>query len=246
MMLKFAKWLVHALIIQLFLLSLSFPVLVAWGIAFSPLIFLGNVLFTPALTLFLALACVMYILELSGIPSDYIGVILDVVASGWLRAMSWAPDMPMVACPQAPLWVLVLMPLGAWAILRIYGLKNGFKTLCLLALWVFIVFFGIKYYFTPQDKELTVTCGARKSLLVSKNKKIYFVDSEYALQTRACSSSWIDYTLSSELVKNFGATTIDVIIVQKNTPATLQRLSALCKKYYCKKVYDMQGVKLQI
>lgn len=238
---RLIKWLAHALILQLFLLSLSFPVLVPWGIAFSPIIFLGNILFTPVLTLFLALSCLIYIFEFCCIPSDYMCLVLDVVAHGWMTVMSWAPNIPMIGCPQAPFWLLILMPLGSWVILRCYGLKNSSVTLCFLMLWVSTVFCGIKWYFTPMNKELAVVCGARTISLTSKDKEIIFVDSELALQTRACSQVWIDYTLSSELAKNFGSTTIDTIIIQKNTPAVMSRIKALCKKYHCKKVFDAQG-----
>jgi len=243
---KSAKWIAHALILQLFLLSLSFPVLVAWGIAFSPLIFLGNIIFTPVLTLFLALSCVIYILELCFIPSGYICTALDFITCGWMAAMSWAPDIPMIGCPQTPLWVLVIMPLGSWAILRAFGLKKCFVILGILAVWVFMVFCGIKWWFTPVYKECDLVCGSRYVTLRLKEKQVVFIDSQSALQSRACSQAWIDYTLSSELVKNFGVTTIDVIIVAKSTPATLLRLKALCKKYHCKKVFDAQGFRLQI
>ncbi len=238
---RLGKWLVHAFILQLFLLSLSFPILVAWGIAFSPLIFLGNILFTPVLTLFLALSCLIYILELCFVPSDYLCALLDVVTRGWMTVMSWSPDIPMIACPQAPFWLLILMPLGSWAILRRYGLKNDFVTLCLLIFWVPTVFLGVKWFYTPVNKEYKVACGSRNIVLTSKNKEITFFDSECALQTRACSQAWVDYTLSSELIKKFGATTIDTIIIQKNTPVTMLKLKSLCARYHCKKVLDVKG-----
>ena len=243
---KIIKWLTQALTLQLFLLSLSFPVLVTWGIAFSPLIFLGNILFTPVLTVFLAGSCLVYIFEILGMPNGYICMLLDAIAQAWVYSMSLAPDLGMVACPQAPVWLLILMPLGSWAILKNYGLKDSLATVSFLTLWVFIVFLGIKYYFTPDYKEFVVPCGARAVTLMRKDKKIILIDNESALYSRACSTAWIDYTLSSQLAKNFGATTIDSIIVSKNTPVTRDRLAALCKKYHCQKVFDIPQLGLQI
>ncbi|MBY0110120.1 MAG: hypothetical protein K2X90_03360 [Candidatus Babeliaceae bacterium] len=239
-----SKWLAQTLIIQLFLVSLSFPLLVSWGIAFSPLIFLGNILFTPVLTLFLALSCVIYMLELFYIPNDYLCMALDSVAHYWIIAMSWAPNLPMIGCPQAPFWVLLVMPLGSWVILKNYGLKNSLVTLCLLTCWVGTVFCSIKWYFTPIDKELELRCGARSVIVKSRGRKIFFLDTQRALQSRACSLAWIDYTLSRELLKEFGATTIDVIVIAKNTPVTSLRLKELCKKYHCKKVFDAHDFSL--
>lgn len=243
---KSAQWLARAMILQLFLLSLSFPVLVTWGIAFSPLIFLGNILFTPVLTLFLAFSCVLYIFELCYLPSSLIARALDVISWGWMAALACAPDIPMIGCPHAPFYLLLLIPLGSWAILRAYGLKNCFTTLGFLMLWVTIVFCGIKWGFTPVDSEFKISCGARQVTLRLKEKRVVFIDNQSALTSRACSQAWIDYTLSSQLVKNFGATTIDTIIITKTTPRSRARLEALCKKYHSKNVFDVHGSRLQI
>lgn len=233
---KIANFIVKSLVLQLFLMSLSFPILVSWGIGFSPLIFLGNIIFTPILTLFLALSCAIYTLELLGLPSGYICYPLDKVTLLWVKLLALAPELPMFACPKAPWWVLVIMPLGAWVILRTVGMKRAFLGCLVLSAWVGLVFFGIKWNYTPVEKEITVACGARTVTCVLRDKKIFLIDSSAVLSSRACSESWIDYTLSSELVKNFGATTLDVIMVAKPDKKT----DILCKKYKCAQVVYLQ------
>lgn len=237
-------WFVNVLIVQLFILSLSFPVLVCWGIPFSLLIFLGNILFTPVLTLFLGLACIIYLLELLFIPSDYVCIMLDMLTTGWFTALSCAPHVPLIACPLAPWWLLLMMPLGAWTILRIYGFKERAKSLFFLTVWVGFIFFGIKWYFTPIHKEHTVMCGGTGVLLTCCDGNVTLLDRDGALHTRACSRAWIDYTLASELIKNFGTPVIDEIIVVKHTPATIKNVEIIRKKYHGKRVCDLQGSSL--
>lgn len=240
----FSVWFVNVLLIQFFILSLSFPILVCWGIPFSPLIFLGNILFTPVLTLFLGLAGIIYLLELLSIPSDYACVMLDALTTCWFKALACTPDVPLIACPLAPWWLLLMMPLGGWAILRTYGFKERFKSLLFLLCWVALIFFSIKWWFTPEHKEHTVMCGSKGVLLTCFDGKVTLLDKDGALHTRACSRSWIDYTLSSELIKNFGTLIIDEIIVAKNTPATVKNVEIIHKKYHNKRACDLRGSSL--
>jgi|GEM_PF-3661257 hypothetical protein len=241
-----SKWIAHALVLQLFLVSLSFPVLVCWGIGFSPLIFLGNIIFTPLLTLFLALSGSIFILEFFCIPADFLCWLLDGLTFLWVRVMALAPHMPLVGGPQAPWWVLMLMPLGAWVIVRTYGFKDIYTTLFFLALWVGIVFGGVKWYFTPQEKEIILLCGSKKIHAHLRNRKVTLTDSECALNSRAFTQTWLDYTLSPTLMKHFGSAAVDTLIIAKATPKMVSQAKRLCGYCSCQNLRDLAGNELQI
>ncbi len=242
----FSRWIAHALVLQLFLLSLSFPVLVSWAIGFSPLVFVGNIIFTPLLTLFLALSACIFLLEGFGISAYYVCCCLDALADLWIYLMSLAPDITLIACPEAPLWVLLIMPLGSLVLLWTYGFKDIFKILIALLVWISIIFFGIKWGFTPVSKEVVVPCGSKAVHIIKNQGTITLCDSQSAFSSRSCTTTWIDYTLSQALLRHFGTTTFDVIMVKKITPAAKKRSEQIAKKYRCKKIGDEQGNFLQI
>ena len=231
---NWAQWLVRMLVIQLFLFSLGFPVLVSWGIPFSPLVFLGNLLFTPLLTLFLGIACILYVCQLCALSPSYLYAMLDGLSHAWLTSMKWAPDLPLIACPRAPWWLLCTLPLGSWMILHGFGFKHVYKALLMHICWITFMFGSIKWYFTPHQTEFRITCGAKTIVLSMQKGKVTLVDHEGALHTRACSWSWIEYTLSSELASRCGTTTIDQIITRPARKRSKERIQYISKKYHAK------------
>ncbi len=239
-------WIVRALALQLLIFSLSFPVLTRWGLGFSPLVFMGNILFTPFLMIFLMTSCVIFLLELFFIPADYLCLVLEQIGKIWLNIMALAPDLPLIACPLAPVWLLIVMPLGSWAILKTYGFKNVYHLLLALSFWIAFIFMGIKWYFTPFYKEIEVVCGSKKVTCILKEKKVVLIDKESALSSRSCTQAWMDFTLSPVLAYNFGATTIDILVIEKMTPRMRAQVQILSKKYYCKSFIYQEGSALQI
>lgn len=242
----YARWVAYALVVQLFLLSLSFPVLVSWAIGFSPLVFVGNIIFTPFLTIFLALSAFVFLFEGFGVSAYYLCYSLDFVAHLWIYLMRLAPDVALIACPDAPLWVLLIMPLGSSVLVWTYGFKDIFKILAALVVWVSVIFFGIKWGFTPVSKNVPVPCGSKMVHIIKNNDLITLYDDQLALSSRSCTQSWIDYTLSQALIRHLGATTIDSITVKKITPGVKKCSQQIAQKYRCKKICDTQGNVLQI
>lgn len=240
------EWIARALALQLLIFSLSFPVLTRWGLGFSPLVFMGNILFTPFLMIFLMTSCVIFLLELFFVPADYLCLVLEQIGKVWFNIMSRAPNLPLIACPLAPAWLLIVMPLGSWAILKTYRLKNIYRLLPVLSLWIAFTFMGIKWYFTPSYKEIEVECGSKKVTCILKDKRVMLIDKESALSSRSCTQAWMDFTLSPSLAYNFGAVTIDVLVIEKMTPRMRAQVQFLSEKYYCKSLIDQEGSTLQI
>ncbi len=224
----------RALTLQLFLLALSFPVLVSFGIPLSPLVLVGNIFFMPFLTVFLAISLVIYIFECVGISAIFFCHALNMLVSVWLAALKMVPFCSLVACPKPPWPFLLMMPLGAFVVLRHYGGKRVWITLFLMGCWYTTFFGGVKWFFTPRCGEFSLMCGSKKIDCRLKNGKVCLIDRENALTSRSCTSFWMDYVLPAELARKFGMVVIDELQVGHLTPAMLRaqdRVTLLNKGY---------------
>lgn len=231
----------QALLVQLFLVSVSFPVLVAWGIPFSPLVLVSTLIFTPFLTVFLALSCIIFVLELLYIPNTLFCALLELVTTVWLWCLQAAPEVRMIACPLAPWWILILMPLGALIIIKQLGFKQLVATHLFLCVWITCCFFGIKYFFT-RDVQFFIPCGSKQIECRMQQHKIHIIDTQHALESRSASIYWCDYTFSSELAKKCGATHIDTLTVARVTEKNRETIERFCKKYHGILVYTLDTV----
>lgn len=123
-MIRMGNRLLHFLHLQLFLSLISLPILIAWGLPFSWLTFVGNLIFTPFLTLFLLVSSLIFFAHLVSIPCGFLVSILEKITSWWIFLMQWSDRHWLMGFARPSLMVLFCIPVIAVLIVQSKRLRN--------------------------------------------------------------------------------------------------------------------------
>lgn len=107
---SYSQGLVKALSIHVTLSLFSLPVLLTWGLPFSPWGIFGNLIFAPFLSLFLLLASGLFFTELLQIPNAFLAQLLEQVSTLWQACIRLTPGAILeLPSPSYPLALFMLI-----------------------------------------------------------------------------------------------------------------------------------------
>jgi hypothetical protein len=222
--------------LQLFITLISLPILSAWGISFSLMSPVGNLIFTPWITVFLLISSLIFFTDLVGIPNGLLITLLDYVTTWWLWITSWGQPSWLVGIPRSLFVFFCLLALAAIIITihkkvtHVIHYIAGYGILVIIAT-------GTLYFYHRSTSVHTTLPYARKHLtLLKKNSRVCLID-HGALGGKLSPDSWIQYTLLSTLNKECGTTTIDHVIALKPSIMTFKALTLLAENALIKKLY---------
>jgi hypothetical protein len=112
---KLGAWLQHKLhsllVLQAILTVVAVPFLSMWEIPLSRIGIIGNILFTPVITVFILISSLIFLTELLHIPNGILCSALNFITTHWLHALSYASPTWLVTIPPATLTVLIVVAL---------------------------------------------------------------------------------------------------------------------------------------
>ena len=197
--------------LQIMLLFVSIPILICWGLPLSIMSVIGNMIFLPFLSVFLTLSFIMFFTELIAIPNNLVNIIFVQFSAIWLKLLNYGSSNWFISVPYVgivPLFLFILCSL-----LLFYSIKTKpilFRiTASSLMLTIFL--FSFKYFKKiPQEAHIQTK---NQSLMVRyKNKKLTLIIPRIRLSKNNL-PAWYFYEIQPELVKKFGMTQAETIIV---------------------------------
>ena len=226
------KALLKYLFLQLFLTLCSWPLLLAWGLPLSYASILGNLIFTPFLTLFLLFSSLIFFCELVYLPSSFFAFLLEITSSCWTKLLLISSRSWLFAYPLPSIFFSFLITLGAGTLLH-YTCRSQLKKSA--ALLVLLVFVSLLLKIPSQyEGTFTVPCFEGEVTIIQKGSTALLIDPGI-MGRRVSASSWVLYTLIPLLYKN-GIRTIDSICAKPST-TTFRALTALVDTMPVKHVY---------
>lgn len=220
---KWIRTLPYIISVQLFVTLCALPFLVAWGLPLSALTILGNIFFTPFLSVFLCISTLIFFCELLHIPNAWLCTVLDRVTQYWMYLLSCGPEyMISFACPHP---ALLIMPIvGALLILQHTQIHTPITRMGALLVLTSITCGGLYWYGTHRRVAFQVA-RSQNSALVIHNKTTVLV----LKKTRAFASNarFITQLLLPQIIKQTGHRVLEhVVIVTPNlkTIAFLRQL----------------------
>ena len=160
---RYLSWLAHFCEMQLFLMCISLPLLIAWGLPLSLGSLLGNLIFAPFLTIFLLVSSLLFFTEMLGIHNTLCAYALEKLCSVWFWMLNCAHDSWLIAYPKPPIIVLIAMPVLAGMII---ALKLKISQLMRIGLLMGVLacsYGACHFIFACQEKFFYIEC-ARKQL----------------------------------------------------------------------------------
>lgn len=234
--LKARSFLLSYIYVQLFITLWSLPILLAWGIPFCPLSFIGNLIFSPLLIGFLVLSSLIFFTQLCYIPNGALIGCLEYLCSGWRYLLHSVSATWSWSCVQPPLILLLIMPLPTIAICSAKKLKGRLqKTICLF-IPLIVIAIALPAWYNPTTIIEKIDSPYGPITLIYTNKTLVIIDPG-SLGKRISSSSWVQYTLIPTIAQKTGKTSIDHFITLRPTCITFQILADLSQKSLIHKLY---------
>lgn len=228
---KLLHWSARFLQLQLFISLISLPILSSWGLPFSLLSPLGNVLFTPFVTLFLLLSSLIFFCELLCIPNGLLINCLELLYSCWISLLKWIPFNPLIGFPKSSILFISGVSFITFLLLclnRLRSIKNVYRSIACMST-LFLLSWCYAYYCHKQlHSELP--CNRGTITIIYDNKTVAVIDPGL-IGTTQSAYSWIAYTLFPHIISTTGKTSIDYLILLQPNKTVLNALCDVIKEF---------------
>lgn len=224
---KAYRWILTFVQVQFFLSLISLPILIAWGLPFSLMTMIGNLVFAPFLTVFLLCSSLVFFTEILHIPNSGCILLLEKVTQFWLWCLEWGPKTWMVG------FKISLLPLSIFAailaVIILQHTKWGKKEIsALLYIGLFFCILLTNEVLNIPEK-VTVACNKKTVTVYNKNGALHMIDNG-GLGEKINPTSWISYTLMNKLTKLFGTVRFKTVSLTQSKLSTLEALHTLCQE----------------
>lgn len=233
---KMSHWIGKFLYLQLFISLIALPILLCWGLPLSLLSPVGNLIFGPALTLFLFLSSLLFFTELLYIPNGFIAQALDLFTQGWLYILKIPSHPWLFGFAKPSIIVLVCIPLCAVLIVHYRKFKSIWSHVLCLSLLLVGSSLYIKTMHTKTNDFETLACNKGEVTIIHDQNKVILIDPGVIGQ-RISAASWVEFTLLPHLISSSGVNAIDDLILLQPGAMLFQAITTLITKIKVKKIY---------
>lgn len=213
-------WLLKFLELQLFITVCSLPIFTYWGLPISIMTLVGNLIFSPILTIFIFLSAIIFFTELFFIPNTLCIQALDLVTQWWLNILSYGNKSWLIGLKQDYFLFSIIPFIAAFAIVKC-RIKREYKVLALLCLTTSTTFILHSFPYSNDD-VIELPSGKKKVTLFTHQHGIIVY--ENGTFSKKSARSFIKYTLLPAMLKKTGKADIDLIIVNTITKTFLDSL----------------------
>lgn len=228
---KINSWLIAFLELQLVITLLSLPVLIYWGLAISCMNTIGNLLFTPLLTLFLWISSLLSFSTILHLPTSWLINILDLITTAWNYLLSFSQPTWLIGFSYQMLIPTVFVALIVIKIYSSFRISSK-KSIALLG----FLYCGLLIANQQSKKNNDFfQVGKIPMYALRFNKKVYLFDCG-ALCKKQNFYSNIDYTILPELIKTAGITEVDTLIVCKPSKRLPKVIEQFTQQVNCKTI----------
>jgi len=242
---KIKSWFLKILQIQLFISVISLPILISWGLPISLASPIGNILFTPILSLFLLLSSIVFFLELLCIPNEIFIYLLNVFTKLWLNLLELSSPAWLLTFPAISPIILIFIPLIALAALQHKKVNNQLKTIICFSLILLSIFFYAKLTHKIVNETKKHIIDGKEITIAAHNGKLSLIDYEILGKSPSL-NSWLEYNLVSYLIQKFGHYNIENIILYEPNKRTIKAINFIINKIPVKHIYIVSNIKIDL
>lgn len=231
-------YLIHFTQTQLAITLVSLPILVSWGLGFSLMSFVGNLVFAPVLTLFLILSSLLLFTQIVGIPNHYLVVLLDGLTYLWNLVLHQGSSSWLVECAKPPTFLLIGIPIITFIVLH-HRLVNTHRKRFLVLVFLMI---GSCVLFTLQKNHNANTLTAssfHEKLYVIKlvdSPSIIVIDEGFFARKKSVDKA-IDYELRQWINKTYGHVAIEELRITRPGVGSFKAAQYMCTRWNVKAVW---------
>ncbi len=232
---KIKRYLKNFILAQLIITVVLIPILVHWGLELSLMSFVGNLIFTPFLALFLILSSLIFFTELFGIYNQPLIFLLNKTTWIWDYLLSSSSKDWLIGFTKIAIWPLLLITIATFYILKHKKINSFSKQVLTLNLSILLMFIYLKSW-PAQTKKIP---AFDSNLVISKKKSggILLTDNGFFNKARNPEKT-IEFDLKPFLVQNYSTSKVDNLTL--NTASLKSFEGAL----QCGKILNLKKVTL--
>ena len=232
---------INALQTQLIITVVAMPILVAWGMGTSLATFIGNIIFTPLLGIFLMLSSMLFFTELCGIPNGILIYLLEQLTAWWDGMLACGQPCWLFTCAYPGMWPLAISIVVALWCIQHRKLNSVLKkSMCMAgfiigiggSLWLFTLYqqYSQRNIVTVFDREGKTPAlqGSLTYAIIDGRRCI--VDQGFYARKKSTDHA-ILFELKPYLITTIGSASVDALIITKPSLGSFQAATALCS--YC-------------
>lgn len=231
-------YLIHFTQTQLAVTLVSLPILVTWGLGFSWMTFLGNLVYAPVLTLFLIISSLLLFTELIGIPNHFLVVLLNVITHAWDKILHYGYASWIVECAKPPTIILISIPIITFFVLHHRSINTHLKRF--LALSVLLVLsLGIFAAQKNRNSQNLLSAQLNEKLYVIKlvdSPSIILVDNGFFARKKSVEKA-IDYEVKQWINKMYGQVSIRELRILKPSAGSFKAAQYICSRWNVQAVW---------
>ncbi len=223
------NYLLHFTQTQLAITLVAIPILIGWGLGYSWMSCIGNLIFTPVLVLFLLLSSLLFFTQLLGIPNNLIATFLNYVTHTWHRVLELGSPSWLIECTKPPTLILISIPIIAFIILHRPFFNTHIKR-CLVLISLLILTFGICKFYQHRNTNTSLTYQLNEKLYVirlANTNAIILIDQGYFSQKKSIEKV-INYEVKPWIVKHLGSVSIRELRILKPSMGSFKAAQYMC------------------
>jgi hypothetical protein len=202
---KTKTYLIRFIQTQLAITLISLPILVGWGLGFSYMAAVGNLIFAPLLTGFLMLSSLLLLTQIMGIPNGLIATALNKLSHAWNVMLGLGQPAWILEAAKPPTWILIAMAVVTWVVLHHRSVRTPLKrTVAMVGLLV--IFYSIFALQRCYNNDTQTVLKFNDKLYVIKLRDsdgIILIDDGYFAKKQSIEKA-IDYELKPWIIKHYG------------------------------------------
>lgn len=216
--------------IQLFITLVSLPILMYWGMPLSLASFFGNLFFSPLMTIFLALSCLLFVTELIGMPNAVVVYGLEKITHLITILLEWGTKTWLIAFPSFPIVLLLTIPFICAYFVIISSPLSRLHRITLFTIFLLFIIGARTFFITSLEynKPHFIPGTNEKLSITLLEDKTYSLHDHGYFSRKANPESYVNFTLKPYLIQNFGITHLAQLELQSPGIRSFKAAHALC------------------
>jgi hypothetical protein len=214
---------------QLVITIVALPILVAWGLGYSLMSLVGNLIFAPVLTAFLVLSSLLLFAHLLGIPHAWLATLLNWLTLAWDWMLNHASSSWLIECAKPSTVILIALPLIVYVLLHHRWMSTPLRRIGALC-GLLVLCYGIFYAQRIHNGDGPLTRCLNDKLYVIKlvgTDALILIDDGYFARKKSIEKA-IAYEVRPWLAKQFGSVRIRELRMTRVGAGGLQAAKHIC------------------
>ncbi len=237
-MTKIKNYLLKFLYTQLLVTLFAFPILIHWGLSFSLMTFISNLIFAPVLMVVIILASLIFFTELLFIPNQLIVTIFHELISLWDKLLQQGSRYWLIEFAHPGALLLFSIPVGAFLVLHFFPNMNLKKRILFIIASLFCCLSILQHHTKSIQAHVAhtnITPIKKFSIKMKKNGHAVFVDNGY-FTSKGSPDKAVEFELKPYITKNLGPILVDTLVLTRPKQRSFIGGLAFCRFFKVKKV----------